>query len=174
MVNWFVRHVSAVHCRRDLCVRVRTSIGTSATAVCQGVVIDALVLKQDREICDGKDNDCDGRIDEGLTRRCGSNVGECRMGEQTCENGEWLECRREVRPVDEVCDQLDNDCDGRTDERDGDDGALDGSVCVEDPPSCDECDNTWAPVCGDDPSLIYTNRCEATCAGIVWMRSFGR
>ena len=134
-------------------------------AVCQGVVIDALVLKQDREICDGKDNDCDGRIDEGLTRRCGSNVGECRMGEQTCENGEWLECRHEVRPVDEVCDQLDNDCDGRTDERDGDDGALDGSVCVEDPPSCDECDNTWAPVCGDDPSLIYTNRCEATCAG---------
>ena len=135
-------------------------------AVCSGAFVDALVLKQDREVCDGKDNDCDGRTDEALTRRCGSNVGECQMGSQACENGVWSPCRREVGPADEVCDERDNDCDGRVDERVGDDGELDGSVCVEEPPSCDECDTTWAPVCGDDPSVIYSNRCEATCAGV--------
>ena len=46
------------------------------------------------EVCDGKDNDCDGETDEGVLNACG----EC--GEQ---------------PV-ETCDGIDNDCDGNIDE----------------------------------------------------------
>jgi hypothetical protein len=41
------------------------------------------------EICDGKDNDCDGLIDENLTQSCGS--GEC-SGIKTCTAGTWGNC----------------------------------------------------------------------------------
>jgi hypothetical protein len=41
------------------------------------------------EICDGRDNDCDGQVDENLTLVCGS--GSC-GGVRTCTNGTWGSC----------------------------------------------------------------------------------
>jgi hypothetical protein len=50
---------------------------------------------------------------EGATRLCGSAVGECRPGTQTCQEGKWNECQGAVGPQKEVCgDGKDNDCDG--------------------------------------------------------------
>jgi hypothetical protein len=68
------------------------------------------------ETCNGRDDDCDTTIDEGLSRDCGSDVGECRRGTQTCRSGDWGGCDGEIAPVAERCNDLDDDCDDATDE----------------------------------------------------------
>src|SRR5262249_30839185 len=64
------------------------------------------------EICDGKDNDCDGRIDEDVTRGCST---PCGSGNMTCKDGKWADCDA-PQPEPETCDGKDNDCDGLVDD----------------------------------------------------------
>jgi alpha-tubulin suppressor-like RCC1 family protein len=69
------------------------------------------------EICDNKDNDCDGQTDEGLSSiaiTCG--IGECtRTGNKTCTNGAWVNSCTSGAPLPETCDNKDNNCDGAID-----------------------------------------------------------
>src|SRR5262249_21578393 len=63
------------------------------------------------EICDNADNDCDGATDEGLTRSCGTTLGLCTTGTQTCTAGNWSTCSG-TNPQPEACDGLDDACGG--------------------------------------------------------------
>lgn len=107
------------------------------------------------EICDGADNDCDGRADEGfadLGAVCSAGGGACaRDGRVVCApGGAATVCdAMAAAPEAEACDGADNDCDGRSDEGlagccqvDGDCGANESCIaraCVRDAlPGCED------------------------------------
>jgi len=102
------------------------------------------------EICDGKDNDCDGEIDEGVYT-CET---ECGNGPAYCVDGELI-CEAEG-PGEEVCDWIDNDCDGEIDE--GQRNACDecGTVPEE---VCDTLDND----CDGNTDEDLLQECETVC-----------
>lgn len=83
------------------------------------------------ETCDGKDNDCDGKVDEELTRKCGSQDGVCKDAVVACTDGEFPECGageygEDWEEEERSCDEKDNDCDGVVDR----DGLCDFAVSI--------------------------------------------
>ncbi len=77
------------------------------------------VATPEAETCNGEDDDCDGDTDEENPEggaACETELeGLCRPGTLTCAGGA-LGCVQNVQPAAEVCNGLDDDCDGETDE----------------------------------------------------------
>ena len=117
------------------------------------------------EVCDGQDNNCDTAIDEGtdedgdLVTTCGAD-GEPGTADDDCDDAEVT-----VFPGNaEICDALDNDCNGEIDETFDADGdgvttcGPDGSEPTED----DDCDDGDATVYPGAPELcdLIDNDCD--------------
>jgi len=122
---------------------------TGGSVVCQGGTVPKA------EICNNKDDDCDGKIDEDFDKQndpkyCGTNCIECNAshaivnckggacGIAVCENG-WLDldndpatgCEYQCTYTGvEICDGLDNDCNGKTDTSDPGLVPLGGNPCA--------------------------------------------
>jgi hypothetical protein len=99
----------------------------------------------------------------GESRPCGSDVGVCKPGKETCLAGVFGPCVGAVGPFDEQCNDLDDDCDGSIDEDFGLGQACDGAdkdLCADDVMTCSGCSL--------GPDLLEScNGVDDNCNGIV-------
>jgi hypothetical protein len=137
-----------------------------------------------QEACNGADDDCDGQVDEGViapspTQICGvspsATTTECKSQSQgglvavTCQAGTWQctfppnVCSPSCAGAAEVCDGLDNDCDGVVNEN----TVNFGKPCASDdgipPPGHGACRTTGTFVCSG-PNATTCSAIKASCA----------
>ncbi|MEM9192007.1 MAG: putative metal-binding motif-containing protein [Myxococcota bacterium] len=134
---------------------------------------DPSVFPGARELCDGRDNDCNGVIDDGCGGSCMVDA-DCPMGQACLMNvcsstgmgtdadGDGfvagLDCddfNATVFPgAPELCDMLDNDCNGAID-----DGC--GGMCIPSPEICnmvdDDCDGVIDNGCGGASCMSHAD-----------------
>ena len=130
----------------------------------------------DESTCDARDNDCDGVTDEtcsctpGEIEDCYSGPpgtrgeGPCAEGERTCgEDGSWGPCS-DTLPDDEMCNGVDDDCDGNTDEGLVRECDKQLGVCTGKHARCEN--GEWPAECGPDEYGPNYQTTETKCDGL--------
>ena len=135
------------------------------------------------EVCNGLDDDCDGIVDDNLVdtnKPCGLDIGQCKPGVTACtpNNGlpfpdasDHLICQGEVGPKVEVCNGLDDDCDGITDGMtrvcyDGDPKTDNIGLCHDGQQKCVV--GNWGQCVGEQlPAMEICNGLDDNCNGKV-------
>jgi hypothetical protein len=144
------------------------SFGTMACS--DGMEICAGEVQPTNEVCDGKDNNCDGTKDEEYPEHmqsCSTDIGECKTGTYLCQEGA-LHCLDGISPEVEDCDGKDNDCNGETD----DEVPGTGDICGSDIGECSlgesYCsDGKWACQGGTEAQVEICDGKDNDCDDIV-------
>ncbi len=175
------------------------------TLLCQGGQGVCQGTPPTSDLCDGKDNDCDGSIDDSFPNNDGDSLADCvdpdddndgliddtdncdlnpapdqtdtdldgegdvcdadDDGDQSPDSQDCAPLKKQVYPfAPEVCDGVDNDCDGATDEK----SCTDDNACTDDvcnPTSgCEHPFNNLA--CSDGNPCTEKDACSfGTCTG---------
>ena len=112
--------------KRDVCFQGIGECRNNGFMICSqsglNTICSAVPKNPSVEICDLKDNNCNGIIDDGLpTLINGSDIGECKNEIKSCINGSYQIIQPGIISTVEICDGKDNDCDSEIDE---------GEICV--------------------------------------------
>ena len=163
---------------------------SSASGACQSGLLTCIAAKMvcvgagppSEEICDGRDNNCNGLVDESdpnLGKTCyapgrsgcdlatGTCVGACRLGAYVCTKGN-LVCGGMVTPTLEVCNGADDDCDG----------VVDNGIDTEtDPRNCGGCGHVCSfphalGACVGGVCVLDEQRHQGACA-VGWVDQNG-
>ena len=118
------------------------------------------------EVCNGLDDNCDGAVDEDLSRSTSCGLGICTaIGTEYCSVGSWVgdTCIPGDAEPEETCDDgLDNDCDGLVDE-----DCTSGAVCGDSICAGNFTDHWFGEncyTCPQDCRCVSTN-CNIACCG---------
>jgi len=127
------------------------------------------------ELCNGLDDDCDGETDENfydLGQPCdGPDADQCAHGVFECnDDGSGVVCGEEsVTDLAEICDDLDNDCDGETDEGIDYKGTPIGEIC-DGEGACGSgiamCNPAGEATCSTNPDGPFSQAVDEVCNGV--------
>ncbi len=150
------------------CDTGRRGVCAAGRLVCDGgqLLCEPQAAPSD-EVCDGIDNDCDGIVDNGFAAAgpCDTGLpGVCAPGHTSCDGGQ--SCEPNVPPSAEVCDGLDNDCDGIVDNNTREAGgpcatgqpgvcAVGATICVDGHLDCQSTATPEAEICD-----VLDNNCD--------------
>ncbi|MBI5548794.1 MAG: putative metal-binding motif-containing protein, partial [Deltaproteobacteria bacterium] len=150
-------------CRRGTRTCNATVPGTASWTACSGEVIAQSPPEQDETLCDNRDEDCDGSVDDGLVKdQDGDQVRQC----GTCNAPAAPSCdcndsQAGIKPgLAEQCDGVDQNCDGQIDN-------LPPRKCFE---GANVTPDTHTGTCPGD-SCSPKGECRtgtSTCQGGVW------